>query len=58
MRQDIAAGPLTPAELRGMLEKNLAERYGVSRDTVRKARVAVLSEMAEPNSRQIPTIDK
>jgi DNA-binding GntR family transcriptional regulator len=38
-----------------MLEKNLAMNYGVSRDTARKARNAVLSEL---NSRQIPTIDK
>ena len=58
MRQDIAAGGLTRANLDGMVEKNLAERYGVSRDTARKARDAVLSEMTEPNSRQVPTNDK
>jgi hypothetical protein len=58
MRQNIAAGQLTLAELGGMLEKNLVESYGVSRDTARKARNVVLSEMADPNSRQIPTNDK
>ncbi len=30
-----------------MLEKSLAETYGVSRDTARKARAAVLSEIIE-----------
>jgi DNA-binding GntR family transcriptional regulator len=30
-----------------MLEKNLAETYGVSRDTARKARRAVLSDFGE-----------
>ena len=55
MRNDIQQGRLTVAELDNMLEKNLAAKYGVSRDTARKARKAVLSEL---NSRQIPTNDK
>ena len=45
MREEIRLGPLTPVALRDMPEKNLADRYGVSRDTARKARDAVLSEM-------------
>jgi hypothetical protein len=44
MKQDIAKGELTRAELRDMLEKELAARYGVSRDTARRARNAVLAE--------------
>ena len=55
MRNDIQQGRLTVAQLENMLEKNLATNYGVSRDTARKARNAVLSEL---NSRQIPTNDK
>jgi DNA-binding GntR family transcriptional regulator len=54
MRNDIQTGKVTVAELENMLEKQLAVRYGVSRDTARKARKAVLSEL---NSRQIPTND-
>jgi len=41
--------------LEGMREKELDARYGVSRDTARKARIFVLSEL---NSRQTPTNDK
>ena len=37
---------LTPTELREMREKNLAETYGASRDTVRKARNVVLSRLS------------
>ena len=55
MRNDIQQGRLTVAQLDDMLEKNLATKYGVSRDTARKARNAVLSEL---NSRQIPTNNK
>src|SRR5262249_34315946 len=58
MRSDILEGNLTPSELRDMLEKNLSEKYGVSRDTARKARDAVLSEWRQLNSRQSPTNDK
>ena len=47
MRNDIQQGQRTVAELESMLEKNLATNYGVSRDTARKARKAVLSEFAE-----------
>jgi hypothetical protein len=55
MRDDIKHGRYTVAELENMLEKNLAAHYGVSRDTARKARKAVVSEL---NSRQMPTNDK
>ena len=43
MKQDLDEGKLTEAELREMLEKNLASTYHASRDTVRKARKRVLS---------------
>ena len=45
MRDAIRLGQLTPGVLRDMPETNLADRYDVSRDTVRKARDAILSEM-------------
>jgi hypothetical protein len=45
MREDLRRGRLRADALRDMLEKNLADRYGVSRDTARKARDAVVSEM-------------
>jgi hypothetical protein len=52
MRSDLQQRRLTVTQLEEMREKNLAARYGgVSRDTARKARNAVLSEL---NSRQIP----
>jgi Bacterial regulatory proteins, gntR family len=44
MREDIRGGQKTADGLRHMLEKELAARYGVSRDTARRARDAVLSE--------------
>ena len=47
MRDDIQQGRRTVVELKNMLEKNLAETYGVSRDTARKARNAVLAEFGE-----------
>jgi hypothetical protein len=55
MKSDIQNVRLTVAQLENMREKDLAARYQVSRDTVRRARDAVLSEL---NSRQIPTNDK
>jgi hypothetical protein len=55
MRNDIQQGRTTVAQLDNMPEKNLATKYDVSRDTARKAREAVMSEL---NSRQIPTNDK
>jgi DNA-binding GntR family transcriptional regulator len=59
MERDIQEGRQTADSLRTMLEKNLAGTYGVSRDTARKARVTVLSELVEnSNSRQIATNDK
>jgi hypothetical protein len=42
MKNDIRTGRLTVADLNKMLEKDLAAEYGVSRDTARKARKAVL----------------
>ena len=45
MMEDIRLGRQTPNGLKNMLEKDLVAGYGVSRDTARKARDAVLSEM-------------
>ena len=47
MRADIQLKRLSMGQLAEMLEKSLSERYGVSRDTARKARNAVLSEHGE-----------
>jgi hypothetical protein len=44
MRKDIQAQKYTCDQLRDMLEKDLKKNYGVSRDTARKARNAILSE--------------
>jgi hypothetical protein len=44
MREEIRHSRLTIAQLQGMVEKELASKYGVSRDTARKARKSVLSE--------------
>jgi hypothetical protein len=43
MVQDIRQGRLTATELDTMLEREIAEKYSVSRETARKARNAVLS---------------
>jgi hypothetical protein len=45
MRGDILEGRKTPETLNDMLEKHLSSSYGVSRDTARKARNEVLSEL-------------
>ena len=50
MRLDIQEGKQTPVSLRDMLEKKLVEIYGFSRDTVRKARAEVLSEIVEKSN--------
>jgi hypothetical protein len=47
MRRDISEGRQTPSSLNDMLEKELSGTYRVSRDTARKARIAVLSECVE-----------
>jgi hypothetical protein len=47
MRNDIQQRRRSVAEVKNMLEKNFAANYGVSRDTARKARSAVLSEFGE-----------
>ena len=44
MRDDIQQQRRSVAQLKEMLEKDLSATYGVSRDTARKARKAVLSE--------------
>ena len=49
MRHDIKTEKLTPDRLKEMLQKNLAERYGVSRETACKAREEVLSEINSPH---------
>lgn len=46
MMEDIRQGRLTESDLKAMLEKTLAAKYGVSRDTARKARNEVLSEFS------------
>jgi hypothetical protein len=59
MRKDIEKKQYSLQDLRGMLEKELAARYGVSRDTARKARNAILSENGcDVNSQQKATNDK
>src|SRR5262245_56545770 len=47
MRRDLQTRKLTEAGLRDMKEESLSAFYGVSRDTARKARAAVLSEFVE-----------
>jgi hypothetical protein len=47
MRRDIESGQHTADSLHRTLEKTLAEVYGVSRDTARRARTAILSEFVE-----------
>jgi hypothetical protein len=47
MKCGIQAGKFTHASLSAMVEKDLAQTFGVSRDTARKARNAVLSEFDE-----------
>jgi hypothetical protein len=54
MRNDLRQGTLTLVDLEGVPEKILSARYGVSRDTARKARNVVLSEFVEAKT---PTID-
>lgn len=54
MRSDIAAG----YDLAGATEEELSNKYGASRDTCRKAREIVLSQLMEEQLRQTPTIDK
>ena len=58
MRNEIQQDALTLEQLEGMREKNFETTYGVSRDTARRARNAVLSELRATNSRQTPTTDK
>jgi hypothetical protein len=52
MRQDIQQGRLTTAKLETMLEREISEKYRVSRDTARKARNAVLAEFVVDSKRQ------
>ena len=46
MRRDLREGQLTVAKLQATIEKELKERYVVSRDTARKARAEIRSEEA------------
>jgi hypothetical protein len=45
MRDEIDHGALTALQLQKLPEKELAQKYGVSRDTARKARNAVLDDL-------------
>jgi Queuosine biosynthesis protein QueC len=51
MERDLREGRQSAPSLRTMLEKDLAQTYGVSRDTARKARNDVLSEFVENSIR-------
>jgi DNA-binding GntR family transcriptional regulator len=46
MRKELSEERLTVATLRAMSEKELADRYGMSRDTVRKARYDTLQSLS------------
>jgi hypothetical protein len=48
MISDIGTGQRTIDELQGMIEKQLASTYHVSRDTARKALAAVVERVANP----------
>jgi hypothetical protein len=51
MRRDIREGQRTMASLDALLEKDLVDAYGgFSRDTMRKARTAVLSEIVDESN--------
>jgi Bacterial regulatory proteins, gntR family len=52
MRHDILQGRLTTTELDTMLEREISEKYSVSRDTARKARDAALAEFVVDSKRQ------
>jgi len=47
MREDLRSGAITRQSLDQMLEKELAARYAVSRDTARKARGDVMGTLAD-----------
>ena len=53
MRTDLAKGALTTDALEQMLEKSLEQKYDASRDTCRKARVALLAESADLKARNM-----
>ncbi len=55
MRKDVSETSLTVASLKAMPEKALAGRYGVSRDTARKARFDALESFVENSN---PSFDK
>ena len=58
MKEDIAAGTLTIEALEKFKEVAMASKYGVSRDTARKARRSVLSELGGQEPQQFSTTDK
>jgi Bacterial regulatory proteins, gntR family len=47
MRRDISQGQYSTTDLQNMLEKDLAAKYGVSRDTARKARDAIAPKIVD-----------
>ena len=55
LTEDLEEGRLTEAALMNMREKTLADKYGVNRETARKARDEVLSEMSRVSETQFPT---
>lgn len=58
MKRDITAGTLTIEALEKLKEVAMASTYAVSRDTARKARRNVLSELGGQEPRQSSTTDK
>jgi hypothetical protein len=56
MRKDIRTGRVTITDLSKMDDKDLAFQYEVNRETARKARTEVLSEMSQLSETQVPTI--
>jgi len=54
MNEDLEQGRLTESALRNMPEKALAAKYGVNRETARKARNEVVSEMSRVSETQFP----
>jgi hypothetical protein len=58
MRDDIRQGRRTAAQLQVMLEKTMSSEYSTSRDTARKARKVVLSELSGTQFPTITTNDK
>ena len=58
MKEEIAAGTINIEDLAKLKEVAMALKYGVSRDTARRARLNVLSQLGGRELRQFSTIDK